>query len=1013
MTVTQTSSLAPTDAELLRAFWTRRDQEAMAVLVRRHAPMVMGVCRTFLRHEADAEDAAQAVFLVLAQKSESLTTHPNLAGWLHRVAWHISTRLRRDRQLHRQHEQEQARMKSETTIPDDPPADAAQIHTALAGLSEKYRLALVLHHLEGYSQEQIAKQLAVPLGTIAARLSRGRELLRRQLVGSGATLAVGILPLAQTNLPSLSANFVHNTVQMASQVTFGGALATTGTPAIALAKGTLHMMLMTQIKVAAVTAALVLTTVSGITYVAWAGGPPGQSSRPPVDRGSLTAPQAPAGVTEANLKDWADIPALTLTPTEPQVVTGVIVDQQQKPVPRAVLNVIVSVGQSMLNQQIATDAEGRYRLEVHPAVRVRLYSLRTSQALWVQHIAPRQPDANYAIQSARILKSPFTKPVEVQITMAPATSYLAGRICDAQGQPVAGAKVHFQLVPPSNEPLNVSGMARFAGLNEDRAFDTVARLTPLVGAAEAQTLVTQESPLVTHTDATGKYQLPVAPGRYTLDDVRGPAGSNLGLGGNWKLYPAQYAVGDGATTSVDLTVVPTPEAPHSTLVKPPALPPRQAPPRLPLYIQALTATGAGVGALECKVIPSEALHNPRAGMAEVTTPASGRFWIKEVSAQGATLYLASGTSPYTFSGQIYGSESTPTAPQAQRRTLSVFGDRTNLNIHIPASYMAQPLQVLVTEAQKVTLQIKPPSVTDPMDMLVRVSTLLKYADKLSNSGSYGQMLHLRPGQTDPITIPVAVPTQQYRADGTAHKLEEFQLWIYASPGSPQPNIGAKTIPLDQPNQTLAVALDNGQIITGNVVDSAGQPVAGAVVSLLVQVPGDPKKSAQRVYQSNFTDITGVKGTFCLPQVPAGKYQVEVRTTDARNLSVSQRPTIEVKANAVPAPLALTLAPAVRVTGQILGADGKPTTGRVAISHTDFVAQRQDLIIRHATASLPYEIIGLIPGTYTVMGYAVTANGGATKLEGKVELEITAAQLQAGKPIQLDISTHKPTEIIEP
>src|SRR6202045_2257118 len=101
-----------TDRELLDRFCDSGDAGAFNQLVRRHGPMVLGVCRRVLRDPHDADDAFQATFLVLARKAGSLAEPQKLANWLYGVACRTAARAKAEGARWRVHERQFTDMRS-------------------------------------------------------------------------------------------------------------------------------------------------------------------------------------------------------------------------------------------------------------------------------------------------------------------------------------------------------------------------------------------------------------------------------------------------------------------------------------------------------------------------------------------------------------------------------------------------------------------------------------------------------------------------------------------------------------------------------------------------------------------------------------------------------------------------------------------------------------------------------------------------------------------------------------
>src|SRR5262249_13621686 len=182
------------DEELLEQFVAQRDEGAFAALLRRHGPMVWGVCQRLLVHRQDAEDAFQATFLVLACKAAAIGRRKLLANWLFGVARRAALNVRAARRRREHHEQSWGDPPDMAAALETPWADVrGELDEQLARLPDKYRLPLLLCGLEGMTHAEAGKYLGWPTGTVAGRLSRGRELLRARLLRRGFTVPVAAL----------------------------------------------------------------------------------------------------------------------------------------------------------------------------------------------------------------------------------------------------------------------------------------------------------------------------------------------------------------------------------------------------------------------------------------------------------------------------------------------------------------------------------------------------------------------------------------------------------------------------------------------------------------------------------------------------------------------------------------------------------------------------------------------------------------------------------------------------
>src|SRR5262249_43460748 len=171
-----------------------------AALVDRHGPMVLKVCRRMLPTPADAEDAFQAVFLVLARKAGSLREAETLKPWLYGVTVRTAQEARR-RAVRRRSGGEGARAAGPLSYEPVDGGDDEILRVRdeeIARLPLRYREPILACELEGTSRQDAALRLGLPEGTLSSRLARGRALLRHRLTrrgiapGVAAGLASGV-----------------------------------------------------------------------------------------------------------------------------------------------------------------------------------------------------------------------------------------------------------------------------------------------------------------------------------------------------------------------------------------------------------------------------------------------------------------------------------------------------------------------------------------------------------------------------------------------------------------------------------------------------------------------------------------------------------------------------------------------------------------------------------------------------------------------------------------------------
>jgi RNA polymerase sigma factor (sigma-70 family) len=271
-----------TDGQLLERFRDRRDEAAFAELLHRHGPLVLGVCHRLLHNPHDTEDAFQATFLILVRQAHAIVKLGSVASWLHGVAHRVAVRLKGANARRRQRERRAARPPAPDLLQEVVWCDLrAMLDEEVLRLPARCRDPFVLCYLQGKTNEEAARLLGCPTGTVQSRLSHARELLRTGLARRGLTLSGGLLAAALplTTAASAPAALLDSTARAALATLAPGAAAVSAR-ALLLAEGVMATVALSKIKVVVAACLLAGVLVAAAGAPGWFGEPQAVVSTP-------------------------------------------------------------------------------------------------------------------------------------------------------------------------------------------------------------------------------------------------------------------------------------------------------------------------------------------------------------------------------------------------------------------------------------------------------------------------------------------------------------------------------------------------------------------------------------------------------------------------------------------------------------------------------------------------------------------------------------------------------------
>lgn len=165
------------------------DQEAFALLVQRHQRRVFNLVYRMLQQYEEANEVTQEAFLAAWQGLSGFRGNARFSTWLYRIAYNCALKQLELRKRERALQQAMQTEQMETLVDDDAQVGAeieahdcqTMVREHLSKLPAKYRIVLVLRHLQEMTYEEMAEILTMPIGTIKTHLFRARNLLKERL----------------------------------------------------------------------------------------------------------------------------------------------------------------------------------------------------------------------------------------------------------------------------------------------------------------------------------------------------------------------------------------------------------------------------------------------------------------------------------------------------------------------------------------------------------------------------------------------------------------------------------------------------------------------------------------------------------------------------------------------------------------------------------------------------------------------------------------------------------------